>query len=319
MIHAQLGLLELVPMQNVSRGTFVNFSVSAGYLSLAGILVVFAYSENMPWLKIAAAAVLVVGAMVAWFGAHKRGRVIADTPTSLLRSATQGYVELVGRSRLIPGASLLSYGRIPPCLWYSVTITERENGLTRNRTNVKVERSDDTFLLEDETGECVIDPDDSEVLSAHACTWREGDVTYRARYLLAEDRLYAIGELRTVRAADSLDRRGDLAMLLREWKANKQALLDKFDADGDGNIDMQEWQRVVGTAEREVDARHREERLRPSYHIMSAARHGRPFLLSNRDPDSLATRYKLWSWFHLAMFVASGVWGLTMLTSAIGG
>ncbi|MDX1432817.1 MAG: EF-hand domain-containing protein [Gammaproteobacteria bacterium] len=303
-------------MQGMSRGNLLNFIISAGYAVLAGILVVVGHSENVPALHGAAAAVLVVGAMLAWFGSHKRLRVIADTPTSLLRSATQGYVELIGECRPIPGAGLLSYGRIPPCLWYAVLVSERKRGVSRNRTEVKLERSDDTFLLDDGTGECVIDPDRAEVLSAHAVSWRVGDVSYRARYLLPGDRLYAIGEMRTLRAADSLDRKGDLALLLREWKTDRAALLARFDADGDGEIDMQEWQQAVGAAEREVDSRHRETRLLPGYHIMSAPRHGRPYLLSNRDPDALVLRYRLWSWFHLAVFVAAAVWGLVMLTGA---
>lgn len=314
----QLGFVAGFTVNGMSRGDLVNFLVSAGYGILAGILIAMAYSEGEPALEGAAAGVLVLGAAVAWLSAHKRLRLIADTPTALLRSAPQGYVELIGHCQPIPGASLLAYGRIPPCLWYQVTISERSEGLSRNRTSTRTERSDDTFLLEDGTGECVIDPDDAEVLSVHATSWRAGNCHYRARYLMSGDRLYALGDLRTLRASDdTFDRKGDLAVLLREWKLNKAALLAKFDADGDGHIDVQEWQAVVGAAEHEVDSRYRTMRLEPGYHIMSAPRLGRTYLLSNRDPDDLVRRFRRWSWFHLAVFVGSGGWGLTLLMAAV--
>ena len=122
--------------------------------------------------------------------------------------------------------------------------------------------------------------------------------------------------MRTLRAADgTLNRSADLSALLREWKQDRAALLQRFDADGDGDIDLQEWQGTVATAEREVDAQHREMRLRPGLHMMRAPVDGRPFLLSNRDPDDLGQRYKRWAGFHLAVFVVASVWGMTVLLS----
>jgi phage gp36-like protein len=134
------------------------------------------------------------------------------------------------------------------------------------------------------------------------------------KYLLPGDRLYAIGDMRTLRAADgTLDRRADLSALLRAWKQDRTALLQRFDNNRDGEIDLQEWQRAVTTAEREVDAQHRDMRLEPGIHVMRAPNDGRPFLLSNRDPDDLRQRYKWWAWFHLTVFVSASVWGMTLL------
>ena len=288
--------------------------ISAGYLAIGIIFIVYGYNHQQQYLRMAGIAVLSLGGLIAWLAALKRYRVIADTPTAVLRSAAQGYVELVGTCRAIPDADLLHYGKAPPCLWYLATIIEQNRSFGKTRTNTRYERSEDTFLIEDGTGECAIDPEHAEVLSAHQTSWRNGNTYYKVRYLLPGDHLYAIGDMRTLRAADgTLDHRADVNALLREWKTDRAALVQRFDTDGDGEIDLQEWQGAVSAAGREVDARHRDMRLEPGLHLMRAPGDGRPFLLSNRDPDELRRRYKWRAWFHLSVFVAASVWGMTVL------
>lgn len=301
-------------IRGYSGGSLIHSLVSAGYLAIGIICIVYGYSHQEQYLRTAGIAVLCVGGLMAWLAALKRYRVIADTPTAVLRSAAQGYVELTGTCRAIPDADLLRYGKAPPCLWYLATIIEQNRSFGRTRTHTRFERSDDTFLIEDGTGECVIDPDDAEVLSAHQTSWREGHTYYKVSYLLPGDQLYAIGDMRTLRAADgTLDRSADLSALLREWKRDRAVLVQRFDTDGDGEIDLQEWQGAVAAAEREVDAQHREMRMQPGLHMMRAPDDGRPFLLSNRDPDALRQRYKWWAWLHSAVFVAASAWGMTVL------
>jgi hypothetical protein len=295
-------------------GGLIRALVSAAYVGVGFISIVYSYSHQLPYLRMAGIVVLSLGGLVAWLEALKRYRVIADTPTAMLRSAAQGYVELTGTCRATPDEELLHYGKAPPCLWYLAIIVEQNRSFGRTRTNTRIERSQDTFLIEDGTGECVIDPEHAEVHSAHQTRWREGSTHYKVSYLLAGDRIYAIGDLRTLRAADgTLDRRADLSALLREWKQDRAALLQRFDINRDSEIDLQEWQGAVSAAERQVDARHREMRLEPGIHIMRAPTDGRPFLLSNRDPDDLRQRYKWWAGCHLTIFLAASVWGLTLL------
>jgi len=308
---AQIGTAEI---RFHSSGNRFRVLVSASYVVIGFICIVYGYTHEEPYLRIAGIAVLSIGGLLAWLGALKRYRVIADTPTAVLRSAAQGYVELTGTCRAVPDAELLHYGRAPPCLWYLATITEQERSFGKNNTTTRVERSQDTFIIEDGTGECVIAPEYAEVLSTHQTSWRQGSTRYKVRYLLPGDRLYAIGDMRTLRAADgTLDRKADLSALLRDWKQDRAALLRRFDTDRDGEIDLQEWQVAVTTAEREVDAQHREMRLEPGIHMMRAPNDDRPFLLSNRDPDDLRRRYKWWAWFHLTVFVSASVWAMTLL------
>ncbi len=301
-------------IRDYSSRSLTHSLISAGYLAIGIIFIVYGYSHQQQYLRMAGIAVLSLGGLIAWLAALKRYRVIADTPTAVLRSAAQGYVELVGTCRAVPGADLLRYGKAPPCLWYLATIIKQNRSFGKTRTQTRFERSDDIFLIEDGTGECAIDPEHAEVLSAHQTSWLNGDTFYKVCYLMPGDQLYVIGDMRTLRAADgTLDRRTDVSALLREWKTDRAALVQRFDTDGDGEIDLQEWQGAVSAAGREVDSRHREMRLEPGLHLMRAPDDGRPFLLSNRDPDELRKRYKWRAWFHLSVFVAAAVWGMTLL------
>lgn len=86
-----------------------------------------------------------------------------------------------------------------------------------------------------------------------------GDDVYQAQYLGTGDPLYVIGQLRTLRGADgTLDPKADRVALLWEWKSDRQGLLQRFDANRDGDIDMREWQQVVAEAGREVAERHQQ-------------------------------------------------------------
>lgn len=307
----QISTSELRLYTGSGRGRVV---LSASYILIGVLCIVYAYSHQVPYLRLVGIGVLSLGGVVAWLGALKRQRVIVDTPTATLRSAAQGYVELMGVCRAMDGAELLCFGRAPPCLWYRATITEHRRSFAKNDTVTHVERSEECFLMEDPTGECVVDPEHAEVMSAHTTRWRDGNVHYKVNYLLPGDPIYAIGVLETLRAADgTFDRRADVSALLREWKKDRGALVRRFDVNRDGDVDLEEWQGAVTAAEREVSARHDALRLEPGVNLIRAPRDGRPFLLSNRDPEELIRRYRWWAWLHLAVFVSACVWAMVLL------
>ncbi len=303
--------------------------VSLGSIFIGVTCIFFGYAIQEPYLRVLGISAFSILGLVAWLAALKRYRAIADTPTAVLRSVAQGYVELTGTCRAIPYADLLRPGRAPPCVWYYAIIRYKRR--RSGDPEYRFEFSDETFLIEDGTGECVIAPRHAEVLSAHQIKWEDEHAFYDVRYLLPGDRLYAIGDMRTLRAADgSLSRCGDLSAilrlewkqerrnaevgaLLREWKQDRVGLVRKFDTDGDGDDDLKEWQGAETAAEREVDARHREPRPKPGLQMMRAPNDGRPFLLSNRNPDHLRRHYKRWAWTHLTLFVAASVWAMTVL------
>ena len=308
---ARYGALEL---RGITLGSKLHSLVSACYLIVGFLCIFYSYNHQQPYLRMTGIAVLSIGGLLAWLGALRRYRIIADTPTAAVRSAAQGYVELTGECRQMADAELLRYGKVPPCLWYLATIVEHNRTLGRGRTHTRFRRSNDTFLIHDGTGECVVYPEHAEVQSAHQTRWRDGNTYHIVKYLMPGDRLYAIGDMHTFRASDgTLNQKADVSGLLREWKQDRTTLVQHYDRNGDGDIDLQEWQAAVTDAEREVDAQHREMRLEPGVHMMRAPANGRPFILSNRDPDEIRQRFKWWAWFHLATFVAASVWGMTLL------
>lgn len=279
-----------------------------GYAVL--VIIVLATENNQfsfhPWLLYVAAG----AALGAWLLTFRRYHTVTDTPTARISSAPQGYVELVGEAAVLPGAPLLGFGEVPPCVWYRYSVT-------RGNSPIDSGQSHDTFLVRDQTGECVIDPDLAEVFStATITTWR-GEYCTRAQYLVVGQSLYVIGEFSTLGGTEmTLNRREDIRALLGEWKRDSNTLHARFDSDGDGQIDMQEWQVARRAAATEVDARHDEVRQRADTHLIRAPEDGRPFILANVDPARLARRYLYWTWVHAVAFVVTLVGGLASNYSA---
>lgn len=235
-----------------------------------------------------------------WLSALKRLRAIRDTPTSRVASAAQGYVELIGRGKPFGDAPLISKLRMLPCLWYRYKVEQRTS--KDKWKTVDSGESSDSFLLRDETGDCVVDPESAEIITKHRDQWREGDYRYTEWKFINDDSLYVIGELLTRSGAVEFDSRAELNALLAEWKQDKPALHARFDLNSDGELDMQEWMLARQAARREVAKKQREAQAQPDIHLIGQPRDGKLFLISNLTPEKLSRRYLFWSWAHLAIF-----------------
>jgi hypothetical protein len=284
-----------------------NVYTSLAYLAL--VTIGFEVGSPAGWLV--SIAVIGLIALVAWLGSLKRYRAIDDTPTSRVASAAQGYVELQGRAFPHPGAPVISKLNLLPCCWYRYEIWER------NRDNkwqkMDAGESGDTFLLRDDSGECVVDPDDAEIMTRHKRTWHEGRYRYTEWTLIERDPLYALGDFVTLSAHAELNTRADVAALLAQWKRDKQQLLQRFDADRDGAISLDEWEEARRQAKAEVERQHRDFRLAGNIaHVLRRPADGRMFLLANMEPESLARRYRNWAWTHLAVLLAAVAGGATV-------
>ena len=129
---------------------------------------------------------------------------------------------------------------------------------------------------------------------------RGGSLISGGRYRYIEkrmhpgDQLYAIGLYQTVGGANvEINFNADLVSLLKEWKADSEYLLRKFDKNKNGKIDMHEWEAVRKAALKKVIDQHKELTAAPPVNIMGRTRDSRrPFILSAVSQDSLINRYK---------------------------
>ncbi len=251
-----------------------------------------------------------------------RKRVIEDMPTALIRSAPQGYIELQGMADLMDGDEIFAPLSTRRCVWFSYKVEKREersrgNGRGGNSwSTIEQGRSEDLFYLVDTTGRCAVDPEGAAVTAGHNNVWygtsripgryHESDGVWWARamgavgkpYRYTErriepgDALYAIGNFTTHGgAAARFDVDGAVGDKLREWKRDSAFMLRHFDADGDGQIDLDEWQAARDKATAEIMAEQEHAVAPPPVDVL--ARTGdrrRPFVIHAGTEDEIIRR-----------------------------
>lgn len=241
--------------------------------------------------------------LFAWMSAYRRHRAVADTPTSKIASAAQGYAEIVGRGRPLAGVPLLAPLTGLPCLWYRYLVEARHNDRWRHEESGE---SDDSFLLDDGSGECLVDPEGAEILPTRKDTWTRDDRRYSLWLLLEQDPIYVLGEFSTRGSVDlELDRDADIKATLADWKKDMPGLLKRFDLDGNGELSLAEWERARAAAKREVLAAHRDLAAAAELHVLRHPGDDRMYLISGLAPEKLARRYRGWALFHLVVFFAA--------------
>jgi len=230
---------------------------------------------------------------------------ISGTPTSRIASAAQGYVELAGRAMPHPGGALLSRFSQLPCVWYQYTVEQRQQDGKWHR--VESGRSNDSFLLDDGSALCLVDPENAEVLPRRTDVMNKGtDYRCTESLILPKEQVYVIGEFSTVGGAScDLNLELDVGELLAKWKLDKPTLLTRFDLNKDGQISEQEWMLARAQARRDVRKMQNEIRSQPGTNMLHQPRDGRLFMISNLSPDKLERRYKFWAWLHLAVLISA--------------
>jgi len=262
------------------------------------LLIGFKVGTRTGW--IASLSLMAIISFIAWISALNRLRAIRDTPTSRISSAAQGYVELIGRGHHF-GDPLISKFNALPCLWYRYKVEQRSQG-DEWRVVDKGE-SYDSFVLRDETGECVVDPEDAEIITLHHDQWQKDGFRYNEWKLIEFDRIYVIGDFHTKGGSNyEFNSREELNALLADWKKDMPSLLKRFDLDNNGTLDMQEWMLARSAAKREVSKLLSEAQAQNDINIISRPRSGRLFMISNISQEKLSRRYLFWSWAHLMIF-----------------
>ncbi len=292
------------------------------------------------WLTVMALAGIAVYSF--WYAckAWTRNRVIEDTPTSRVRSAAQGYVELSGIGALPSDSANKAPLTGLPCTWWRYKIEERSStGRSRSWSTVDSGTSEIPFLLDDGTGQCLIDPRGAEVFPGATDVWygpeswpqmhipngtgvfgRLVDTLVTDKYRYTEYRLqprghvYAIGAFRSLGGISVESPDDAVANLLREWKKDQAALLARFDANHDGTLGAGEWEQARAAARKQVlDGRAADTRP-PSLNVLADPMDGRAFLLAASDGETLAQRFRWRALAGFAGFVGSSAALTWMLT-----
>lgn len=270
------------------------------------------------WLLVAGLAAAAAYSFWYAFKAWAKNRAIEDTPTSRVRSAAQGYVELCGHGQ--PPSNAECKGPLTglPCTWWRYKIEERRSsGRSRSWITVQGDTSAVPFVLDDGTGKCLIDPRGAEVYPSASDVWygptdwpeyripngsgilgRLADALLTDKYRYTEHRLqtneqlYAIGAFRSLGGAGVDDPDAAVAELLRQWKQDQAGLLARFDINHDGALSSAEWEQARAAARRQVLDHRMSETRAPSLNVLAHPADGRAFLLAASDGESLAQRFR---------------------------
>ncbi len=279
------------------------------------------------WFALGLSLLGLVGGMVWGTVALRRARLIEDTPTSRLRSAPQGYVELEGTARLMPGADIIAPLSRMHCVWWNFTVCRKETD-SRGRSSWRTYnagRSDDLFLLDDGDGTCIVDNDGAGVTPALKFRWYGNGPTpdrgpkagggflrstfckyrYDEQLIPISAPVYAIGWFCTERnEAGPIEESAAVRELLAEWKQDKRKM-KLFDTNKDGDLDLKEWEAARRVALQQVRKQALERALDPDFNVLRKPPDGRPYLISAIGQKKTIHRLLWQSGFSYALAVAS--------------
>lgn len=279
------------------RREYAHLVTSGAQLLL--LLVAFKLGSRNGWLI--CLSIMTALSVTGWLSALNRLRAVRDTPTSRIASAAQGYVELTGRGAPFGEPPLLGQLSRLPCLWYRYKLEQRTS--ENKWQTVDSGESYNLFMLRDDTGTCIVDPEQAEIITKHHDEWYRDNHRCTEWRLIDNDMIYVIGQFRTDGGSTvEFNTREELKALLAEWKKGMPTLHARFDLNGDGTLDMQEWMLARSAAKREVAKRMREAQAAPDISMIGPPGDGRLFLISNLEQDDLSRRYLFWTWVHLAIF-----------------
>jgi hypothetical protein len=272
------------------------------------------------------ASVIAIYAFYQMVKRHHYTRLIENTPTSNIRSAAQGYVELNGKAKLMDGSAIISPLSRRHCVWYHYKIEEEfsyqdsKGNTVRSWRTIKTSTSDELFLIEDETGQCIIDPDDADVVTMDNRVWYDRSLLRTRRYteklITQNEPLYAIGLFQTVDRTERHKFKNHVAELLRKWKKAPNLLLLKYDKDNNGELSEQEWQRVRLAAEQQVRSEYGQQESRQALNLLKMTENkDHAFILSTLSEDKLIKRYQMHVIAYIATFFILGclvVWAINI-------
>ena len=136
-----------------------------------------ALSQGQSGLLLFVLAVVTVLGFFLWKRSFQHARVMEDMPTSKVRSAAQGFVELSGIQNALEGTPLSAPLTGSACTWWYYKIEKRKRRRSSSGQNsdrwVTVERETSVgfFSLKDDTGEILVNPMGADVTPSAKKVW----------------------------------------------------------------------------------------------------------------------------------------------------
>lgn len=308
------------------------------------------------WILMAFLGVIAGACFYGAFNFLRKARLIEDTPTAKIRSAAQGFIELNGTAQPDGETRIISPLTDSECCWYRYEIEKKGD---KNWSTVEKGSSEHPFIIEDDTGRCIILPKGAEVAPTDQSIWygssRQpadrsparkrikasvgsmrikidsgfnsnitlGSLFTQYRYteerIYAGDLLYALGHFRSLDEMDHHQSRSQITTdILRFWKKDQKRMLERFDQNGDGQVDANEWDVARKSAGRIAKEKHDEQKKDQVNHTLSKSPHkGFPFLISTLPEFDLSRRYRTWSTVMLVVFFLAGIGAVFLLSSRL--
>jgi hypothetical protein len=250
-------------------------------------------------------ALLFSAALLMLWGAFyflRLKRKIENTPTSRVRSVAMGMVEVKGKA--IRRYALVSPMSHIPCVYYRLTRYKRDKNNQWKKVGV-TKSSRASFLLEDETGRVEIDPARCRIAAGTKQEGHEGETGFILsnsaeekwiENIIVEGALiYVLGFAASKRKTGP-SRHDRKIEALRDLKNDPQ-LLKRYDIDGDGKIDEDEWE----AARQDVDERlthetlqQRQKRRKQEEQIVIGFRQGYPLIINESHSEGQLTQRYFW-------------------------
>ena len=278
-----------------------------------------------------------------------KARLIEDMPTSQVRSASQGYVELIGTAAA-RGNQLVAPLTGQQCLWWRYTIERHQkSGKSSSWRTIDKGASDTPFYMADATGSCRVDPAGAEISCLHKKVWRGsrrvpttstlshrpglmekltpllGGGRYRySEFIIREgDPLYLLGHFVSDATGQRILTVDQVAgQIIRQWKKDFDNLLVTYDSDGNGVLDQGEWAAVQDAARAEARKRQLAQRDREMEHsLVKPEQGGLPYLIGSHGQETLSSRFRWHAIGGAVAFLAFGAGATWLVTSrfVIGG
>lgn len=144
------------------------------------LIVLCQLPENGYWLCTTVFGLFALYFLSQWYKSMLKLRSVSDTPTSKIRSAAQGYVEIKGIQKRSPQSPIIGKLSKLPCTWYQYQI-EYYHSNNKQWQVLETGKSYDFIYIEDGTGGCYVDPHGGDI-STPTCDIWQGRHRYPSGY-----------------------------------------------------------------------------------------------------------------------------------------